>query len=108
MGRLTLRARWTDTDALDGMLTSGWTTLVDGPASVADFMGEWHLDFNQPWVRPETGNLVLDLVLEGVEAPPGVCWSGMVTSVQTAGPNMSPRGAGAAQWVDMTGTTAWN
>ena len=104
VGRLTLRARWTDTAALEGMLTSGWTTLVDGPASVADFMGEWHLDFNQPWVRPETGNLVLDLVLEEVEGPTGSAleWLGHL-GADSLGQTCHPAAAGAAQWVDMDG-----
>ena len=66
VGRLTLRARWTATSSLEGMVTSGWTTLVDGPAAVGDMAWAWDLDFLSPLVREAEGSLILDLVLDDV------------------------------------------
>ena len=48
VARATLRARWSSSTSLDGMVTTGWTTLVDAPISVADFQSEWALDFLSP------------------------------------------------------------
>ena len=93
-GRATLRARWSASASLDGVVTSGWTTLVDGPIAVADFQSEWTLDFLDPLVREGEGHLMLDLVLSNVEADGSLALLGMAvgdTLGQTCAPSNSAR-----------------
>ena len=68
IARATLRARWTSANMLDGMVSSGWFQLVDAPLEVGDFEGTLTFDFGQPLIREEGMNLLLDLVVEGVDA----------------------------------------
>ena len=71
VSRVTLRARWTESSSLESMVTSGWTTLVDGPVSVGDMAWAWDLEFLSPLVREGEGNLLLDLVLDDINVPNG-------------------------------------
>lgn len=94
VGRATLRARWSSSASLDGMVTSGWTTLVDAPIAVADFESEWALDFLSPLVRESEGNLMLDLVLSDVVGGGSMSLLGMAvedTLGQTCAPSNSSR-----------------
>ncbi len=104
VARATLRARWTTAAALDGIVTSGWLTLVDGPVAVNDMQWAWDLDFVQALTREEGMNLLLDLSLDGVDSG-----SGEEVAIQafevadTLAQTCSPLAPGAAQYVHMNG-----
>jgi hypothetical protein len=104
VARATLRARWTSTTALDGILTTGWLTLVDGPASVSNMEAFWALDFVQALIREEGMNLVLDLALDGVESGSTSDLSVLASQVaDSLAQTCSPSAPGAAQFVRMNG-----
>ncbi len=104
VARATLRARWTTAAALDGIVTSGWLTLVDGPVAVNDMQWAWDLDFVQALTREEGMNLLLDLSLDGVDSG-----SGEEVAIQafevadTLAQTCSPLAPSAAQYVHMNG-----
>ena len=104
VARLTLRARWTSVEALSGMVTSGWTTLVDGPVSVGDMAGSWDLDFLQPLVREPGMNLLLDVALDGVTMGEG---TGLDVQAFNVADSLTqfcePSSMGAARYVRMDG-----
>ncbi|MGB2423880.1 MAG: LamG-like jellyroll fold domain-containing protein, partial [Flavobacteriales bacterium] len=104
VARATLRARWTTATALDGIVTSGWLTLVDGPVAANDMQWAWELDFVQALTREEGMNLLLDLSLDGV-----VSGQGEEVAIQafevadTLAQTCNPLAPGAAQYVHMNG-----
>ena len=104
VARVTLRARWTSTTALEGMVTTGWQTLVDGPVSVSDMAWAWDLDFVQSLIREEGMNLMLDLALEGVETGEGdaLLIQGLGVA-DTLAQTCDPTAPNAAQYVRMDG-----
>ena len=104
VARATLRARWTSTSALDGIVTSGWLTLVDGPVSVQDMEVAWDLDFTQSLIREEGMNLMLDLAFDGVNAGSVEDVSLLALEVEdTLAQTCSPLVPGAPQYVRMNG-----
>jgi hypothetical protein len=102
--RATLRARWTETSSLDGMITTGWTTLVDGPLDLFDGQEVWELDFLQALTRQEGSNLLLDFALDGVVAEDAeallIEGTGVADSLAQA---CHPAQDGAAQFVRLNG-----
>ena len=50
---------------LEGVVTSGWTTLADGPLA-GDMSWAWDVDFASLGAR-ENMNLLVDLALDGVK-----------------------------------------
>lgn len=104
VGRWTVRARWTNATSLDGMVTAGWTTLVDGPVSVSADDGAWALDFGVPLVREEGLNLLLDVALEGVESATASALGIQSHAVpDSLGRRCLPATEGAAQFVQLNG-----
>ena len=104
VGRATLRARWSEFSSLTNIVTSGWSTLVDGPISVSDMQAEWHLDFLNPLVRPSEGHLMLDMVFSDVEveADESLSLLGMVVG-DTLGQTCVGSSQGAARFIRMDG-----
>ena len=104
VGRATLRARWTETTSLQGMLTSGWTTLFDGPVEVLDMMPFWTLDLPAAFNREAGLNLVLDLALDGVESEAGssLQLSGFEVG-DTLAQQCAPSTEGSARYVALDG-----
>ena len=102
--RATLRVRWTATTALSGVVTSGWTTLADGPLAVGDMSWSWDVDFGQPLTREADMNLLVDLALDGVNVSEG---SGLDIQTfivpDTLAQTCDPSAAGAPQFVRMDG-----
>ena len=102
--RATLRIRWTSTTALSGVVTSGWTTLADGPLAVGDMSPSWDVDFGQPLTREADMNLLVDLALDGVNVSEG---SGLDIQTfivpDTLAQTCDPSAAGAPQFVRMDG-----
>ena len=102
--RATLRVRWTSTTALSGVVTSGWTTLADGPLAVGDMSPSWDVDFGQPLTREADMNLLVDLALDGVNVSEG---SGLDIQTfivpDTLAQTCDPSAAGAPQFVRMDG-----
>ncbi len=102
--RATLRVRWTATTALGGIVTTGWTTLADGPLAVGDMAWSWDMDFGQPLAREADMNLMVDLALDGVNVAEG---SGLNVQTflvpDTLSQMCDPSTAGAPQFVRMDG-----
>ena len=102
--RATLRIRWTATTALGGIVTTGWTTLADGPLAVGDMAWSWDMDFGQPLAREADMNLMVDLALDGVNVAEG---SGLNVQTflvpDTLSQMCDPSTAGAPQFVRMDG-----
>ena len=102
--RATLRVRWTSTTALSGVVTSGWTTLADGPLAVGDMSPSWDVDFGQPLTREADMNLLVDLALDGVNVSEG---SGLDIQTfivpDTLAQTCDPSAAAAPQFVRMDG-----
>ena len=102
--RATLRVRWTATTALGGIVTTGWTTLADGPLAVGDMAWSWDLDFGQPLTREADMNLMVDLALDGVNVAEGSGLSVQTFLVpDTLSQMCDPSTAGAPQFVRMDG-----
>lgn len=104
VSRLTLRARWTSTESLQGVVRTGWTTLADGPVAVGDMAWAWDVDFAMPWVREENMNLLLDLALDGVDVENGNGLNLQAFEVaDTLAQTCDPAAPGAARFVRMDG-----
>ena len=102
--RATLRVRWTATTALGGIVTTGWTTLADGPLSVGDMAWSWDVDFGQPLTREADMNLMVDLALDGVNVAEGNGLNVQTFLVpDTLSQMCDPSTAGAPQFVRMDG-----
>ena len=102
--RATLRVRWTATTALGGIVTTGWTTLADGPLAVGDMAWSWDVDFGQPLTREADMNLMVDLALDGVNVAEGSGLSVQTFLVpDTLSQMCDPSTAGAPQFVRMDG-----
>ena len=102
--RATLRVRWTATTALEGIVTTGWTTLADGPIVVGDMAWSWDVDFGQPLPREADMNLMVDLALDGVNVAEGTGLNVQTFLVpDTLSQMCNPSSTGAPQFVRMDG-----
>ena len=101
--RATLRVRWTATTALGGIVTTGWTTLADGPLAVGDMAWSWDVDFGQPLTREADMNLMVDVALDGVNVAEGSGLSVQTFPCRHPVANVDPSTAGAPQFVRMDG-----
>ena len=92
---------------LGGIVTTGWTTLADGPLAVGDMAWSWDMDFGQPLTREADMNLMVDLALDGVTWQRAVARCADVPRSRHFVPNAIPRRQVHRNSCAWTATTAW-